>query len=89
MSQELIDRLRGAKIIGSTLYAEAADLIERQAAQIAELQRALAYAIKEADDWHDDCRGGRIETPEMNRARKLLPWREADAAIDAATPKAG
>lgn len=41
------------------------------AALVAELKKALAYAIREADGWYDDCRGGKIETPEMDAARKL------------------
>jgi|GEM_PF-3044214 len=41
--------------------------------RIAQLERALAYAIDEADGWHDDCCGGKINTPEMDAARKLLP----------------
>ena len=34
--------------------------------------RALEYAIYEADGWHDDCRGGPIETEEMDKARQVL-----------------
>jgi hypothetical protein len=33
---------------------------------------ALAYVISEADGWHDDCRGGPVDTPEMTAARELL-----------------
>lgn len=33
---------------------------------------ALAYAIAEADGWHDDARGGPIDTPEMDKARAVL-----------------
>jgi hypothetical protein len=42
----------------------------------AELAKILAYLIEEADGRRDDCLGGRIETPEMERARALL--RELD-----------
>jgi hypothetical protein len=39
---------------------------------IEKLRAALAYAIKEADGWYDDARGGQIDSPEMDAARKLL-----------------
>ena len=42
------------------------------ATRIESLESALAYAIKEADGWHDDCRGGDIETEEMVNAKKVL-----------------
>jgi hypothetical protein len=40
----------------------------------AELRAALAYAIKEADGWYAEARGGeRIEgDEEMDKARRLL-----------------
>lgn len=36
------------------------------------LRESLAYAIKEADGWHDDCRGGVLDGEEMTKARALL-----------------
>lgn len=40
--------------------------------QLQKLREALRYAIGQADAWHDDCRSGPIDTPEMNAARALL-----------------
>jgi len=39
---------------------------------VADLEKALAYVISEADGWYDDSRGGKIDTPEMDKARILL-----------------
>jgi len=36
-----------------------------------ELRESLAYAISEADAWHDECRGTPIESAEMTKARSL------------------
>ena len=33
---------------------------------------ALAYAVEEAEGWHDDCRGRPIKDPRMDAARALL-----------------
>jgi len=56
----------------------AADTIERLQAANTALQReldearnALAYAIKEADGWHDDSRGGPVNGLEMDAARAI------------------
>lgn len=44
----------------------------KAAKRIMALEKALAYAIKEADEWSDDSRGKPVNTPEMDEARKLL-----------------
>lgn len=42
--------------------------------RIAALEKALEYAINEADIWYDDdYGGGKIEDEEMDAARALLP----------------
>jgi hypothetical protein len=46
--------------------------IEALRAEVKALREALAYAIKEADDWHDDSRSGPVKTEEMDRTRLLL-----------------
>lgn len=41
-------------------------------ARLAKMAESLEYAIKEADAWSDDARGGRVESPEMDAAREVL-----------------
>lgn len=48
------------------------DDIEGLQKRIAELEAGLAYAIGEADGWHDECHGGAVEGPEMEAVRALL-----------------
>lgn len=52
--------------------------IERLQHELGETKKALAYAINEADGWHDECHGGRIETPEMDAARMLAAGQPQD-----------
>ncbi len=40
--------------------------------EINQLREALAYAIAQADGWHDDGHGGPVSSEEMTQARALL-----------------
>lgn len=44
--------------------------------RIEDLEAALGYAIKAADGWYDDCRGGDIETEEMEKAKELIEYKK-------------
>jgi hypothetical protein len=46
------------------------DLARRLREENERLKALLAYAVKEADGWHDECRGGTIDEPLMIEARK-------------------
>ena len=47
-----------------------ARVIEREVLE--RFQSALAYAVSEADAWHDECRGTPIESERMDEVRALL-----------------
>ena len=47
-------------------------VLDRSLANLRKLEGALVYAIREADGWHDDARGGNVQTPEMDAARELV-----------------
>jgi hypothetical protein len=49
------------------------------------LVSALEYALEEADGWFDDSHGGRLDTNEMNAARKILG--EGKEALKCTTTK--
>lgn len=48
------------------------DEIELLLRELKLTRESLAYAIEEADNWHDDSHGGPVESEEMDRARALL-----------------
>jgi hypothetical protein len=64
--------------VGASMYTYTADQMREyaRAAVLAERERLLpllAYAIREADGWHDECRGGPIEDdPVMNLCRAAI-----------------
>lgn len=49
-------------------------LIEALHIELEEARKLLAHAVKEADGWHDECRGGPIEGDALiDAARQLSP----------------
>lgn len=52
-----------------SIFVEFARELERENSAVL---KALAYAINQADAWHDNSHGGKIESPEMDKARSLI-----------------
>lgn len=70
---QLADEETPMDFLQSRDLREAADEIEMLRKELEIFRSALAYAVKEADGWHDDSHGGPIEDEEMERVRALLP----------------
>lgn len=64
---EICGTLKQSEAVGHAINSHD-KLLEQNKA----LRESLAYAIKEADGWYDDCRGGVIDSEEMTRAKALL-----------------
>lgn len=52
--------------------------MDEQGVSVYELTTALRIAVDEADGWHDDCVGGKIERPEFDAVRAVLQRAEAE-----------
>ncbi len=52
----------------------AGDLVElaNLISQRERLRSLLAYAVQEAEDWHDECRGRPLQDERLSEARALL-----------------
>lgn len=66
-----LDWLEKGNLEWRSLFQRARDEYKELQARNGAMLLALLYAIKEADGWHDDSQGGKIETPEMEAARHI------------------